>query len=231
MFRDVVDKYLELEPAGTDTWNPVYRKLEMWHRARLLQEMCHAFRLIGEDVPRAKILDVGCGVGRSTRLLLELGANPENVTGIDLRETAIAYAHRLNPAIKFATVTSLDDWPRLGTFDIVMQCTVFSSISRRSERVKLAKAMEQALVGGGHIIWWDCCRANEYAGGDFLYPSTLFQSCELVSEKVVSLEPMLSEALQWTGRITGAVGRLLDRLSGTRETHAMVLFRKPSVSR
>jgi trans-aconitate methyltransferase len=98
------------------------------------------------------VLDVGCGVGRSTRLLIEFGLRPENIMGIDLRSSAIEHARRLNPAIPFRTVNSLDDWPLELEFDLCMQCTVFSSIPGVERRRLTARMMAEAVGNKGFIF-------------------------------------------------------------------------------
>src|SRR5690242_8917516 len=47
-----------------------------------------------------RILDVGCGRGDTLRQLLEYGASPELLTGIDLLEDNIHDAHGLAPHIR-----------------------------------------------------------------------------------------------------------------------------------
>jgi SAM-dependent methyltransferase len=53
-----------------------------------------------------RVVDVGCGNGRSTRALLEFGVRPQNVVGLDLRMSAIEYARTVNPAIAYSVEVS-----------------------------------------------------------------------------------------------------------------------------
>ena len=51
-----------------------------------------------------KILDVGCGRGDTMRQLLEYGADPELLTGIDLLEDRVNLARRLAPHLRHARI-------------------------------------------------------------------------------------------------------------------------------
>src|SRR5205085_5385803 len=106
---------------------PLNSSLELQHRIRLITEACNALKRIDKNTERLTVLDVGCGVGRSSRVFVDLGILPHNMIGIDIRESAIEFAQKINPAIQFRTMDSLDDWP-IESVDLCIQCTVFSSI-------------------------------------------------------------------------------------------------------
>lgn len=155
MFEDLLTEYERLEPTGTDAWNPLHDDHELWHRVRLFIALGWALKQIPISIEKLKVLDVGCGVGRSTRTLLEFGVMPKNILGIDLRSSAISYAQSLNPGISFQMVRRLEDWPSPGTFDLVMQCTVFTSILGMERRISVAEQMEKSVHDEGYIFWWD----------------------------------------------------------------------------
>ena len=67
MFEGVRQEYRQVEPDGVDRWNPLFMETELWHRLRLFAEMREVLVRIGQPVEQCRILDVGCGVGRSTR--------------------------------------------------------------------------------------------------------------------------------------------------------------------
>ena len=93
----LLETYAGPEPPRTDTWSPLRIEEEMWHRARLLIEMCRCPRSIPRSIETLKVLDVGCGIGRSSRMMVDIGVRPENLLGIDVRESAINDARRWNP--------------------------------------------------------------------------------------------------------------------------------------
>jgi SAM-dependent methyltransferase len=230
MFKDVIDIYRELEPPGIDRWNPLGNDLELWHRVRLFLALEWALRQVSIPISEAKVLDVGCGVGRSTRLLLEFGVKPENILGIDLRSSAISYAQVLNPAISFQVVDDVDDWPFAGRVDICMQCTVFSSIAGDERRRQLATMMERTVHHGGFLIWWDSVRANSFAGQDKLKPQLLFQDSTMISSREFSLRPSVSEAVKYRGKKAHLLIDFLQHMVGFAPTHCVALFRKDGVN-
>jgi SAM-dependent methyltransferase len=193
-------EFAHLEPEGVDRWSPLHDDTEMWHRVRLLIEACQCLRLIPQPIECLQVLDVGCGVGRSSRLLVELGVSPQKLTAIDFRESAIIFARQRNPAIRFRHIADLSEWPR-ERFDLVVQCTAFSSLPGLEIRKQTASLMERSIRDGGYIFWWDLIVANSFAGGEVLDPGSLFPRLEHLRERQVSIYPELSESLRRLRRI------------------------------
>lgn len=193
-------EYAQYEPPGVDTWSPMHNDGEMWHRARLLVEACRCLRLIPKPIGSLRVLDVGCGVGHSSRLLVDLGVSPQNLWAIDFRESAIVDARQRNPAIRFRHITNLSEWP-IESFDLVVQCTAFSSLPGPGLRKRTASLMEKSIDEGGYIFWWDMLRAMPFAGGEVLDLKSLFPHFQSVRERRVSIYPDLSESLRRLRRI------------------------------
>ena len=225
MFEDLIKEYAIREPQGTDTWNPLRNELELWHRVKLFITFKSVLEQLDLPISEIRALDVGCGVGRSTRALLEFGLSPENLVGIDLRASAISRASYVNPAIDFRVVEGLNDWPAIGSFDLCMQCTVFGSIRGLESRLALAEMMEKAVRNNGYIFWWDSILANRFAGGDLIDPRSLFRNCKVVNYWLLSLRPSLGDAVNLKGR-AGWLIQIFQRLFGFPETHCAAVFQK-----
>src|SRR5439155_6975572 len=103
-----------------------------------------------------KILEVGCGYGPGVREFIKWGARPENLVGIDLLPERIAEARRLCPT---AVTLETGNAERLqfasGSFDLVLQSTVFSSILDCDVRKRVAQEILRMLKPGGSILWYD----------------------------------------------------------------------------
>ena len=125
--------------------------------------LCDALNQLDMDLSNLKILDVGCGYGYWLRYLVEFGASPENLVGIDLSAHRIEVAKQKNPAICWRehNIAALP-FPR-ESFDIVMQSVVFSSILDAEMRTSCAAEMYRVTKAGGMIFWKDLTRSASEA--------------------------------------------------------------------
>jgi hypothetical protein len=226
VFEDLIHEYSKREPPESDSWNPLGSDVELWHRMRLFLVMAWALRQLPLPIAEASILDVGCGVGRSTRMLLDFGARPGNVVGVDLRPEAIAFAGSMSPSIRFQVVQDFDGWPPAQSFHLCLQCTVFSSIRGTERRMALANKMESMLLEGGYIFWWDAIKANSFAGGDLLEPLRYFFGCEVIADTMYSLRPTVTEAVCRRNFWTSLMADFLARCAGCAPSHRAVLLKK-----
>ena len=104
---------------------------------------------------KLEILDIGCGTGGWLRTLLDWGAVPGRLHGIDLLADRIAVAKKLSPHIDFQVATA---WPipfDRCSMDLITANTVFSSIIDPDARVALAEEMARVLRHDGHIMIYE----------------------------------------------------------------------------
>ena len=178
-FQQVRDDYAALEPGQSDTWNPLLRDVELEHRVELLRALVQALRASARHHGELTVVDVGCGNGRSTRMYLELGLTPAQLTGVDLRSGALALAATLNPAITWREVGDAP-WPmEAGSASWVSLCTVFSSIASDADRRHLAAEITRIASPTGQLFFWDRTHALDFAGGQPLVPSDWFDGFEV----------------------------------------------------
>ncbi len=106
-------------------------------------------------LPQLRVLEVGCGSGGLLPLLIYYGASPPLVHGVDLDAIRIQAATKRYPAIGF----SVGDVTRLpfqaGTWDVVVQSTMFTSILEPQARRAAAREMMRVLTPHGFILWFD----------------------------------------------------------------------------
>jgi len=102
-----------------------------------------------------RILDVGCGVGQGLADFETWGARRGSLAGIDLLPDRVATASaRLAGAdLRVGDASSLPWEP--GSFDIVFQATMFSSILEPAMKRAVAAEMTRVLARGGAIAWHD----------------------------------------------------------------------------
>jgi ubiquinone/menaquinone biosynthesis C-methylase UbiE len=103
-----------------------------------------------------RVLEIGCGSGDNLLQFISLGFQPENLVGNELlAERAVKARTRLPAAteILVGDASTLNLNP--GSFDIVLQATVFSSILNNSFQEKLANQMWLMVKPGGGVLWYD----------------------------------------------------------------------------
>jgi len=108
------------------------------------------------DLSRKRVLEVGCGDGAWLRFLIQSGASPENLFGVDLLPHRIQDARRKCPE---TMILRCEDASELSfgdeSFDFLLAMTVFTSILDEHLRGSLAREMLRVLRRGGSILWYD----------------------------------------------------------------------------
>jgi SAM-dependent methyltransferase len=145
-------------PADLYAWHR--EEIQYWQAgvARVCARLLDGSRML--PLTGAAIADVGCGEGRWLLEFLQWGAAARNLHGIDLLEGRVAYARErlVGADLRCGDVQRLP-WPD-GSFDLVTQFTVFSSILDHGVRARVASEMRRVLRPGGRILWYDCLRSN-----------------------------------------------------------------------
>jgi SAM-dependent methyltransferase len=101
------------------------------------------------------VLDVGCGAGSELVPLIEWGADPTRLHGVDLLPDRIEIAKARLPAIDFrvGNAETLDFADE--SFDIVLLFTVFSSILDSHMSDNVAREVARVVKPGGAVVWYD----------------------------------------------------------------------------
>jgi SAM-dependent methyltransferase len=108
------------------------------------------------DLAGLDIIEVGCGTGSNLVELMFLGAQPECLAGNELLPDRLETARRRLPeAVRLfpGNAAALEIEP--GSFDIVYQSVVFSSVLDDSLQRTLADAMWRWAKPGGGVLWYD----------------------------------------------------------------------------
>ncbi len=179
-YRDaILTVYDTLEPGETDSWNPLYSDYQLTMRLSLLWLARESLRQVDQSINTMEVLDIGCGTGRASRMYVDLGFRPEQITGMDLREGTVRMASQLNPSIKYFTQEELlQQPPKL--YDWISLVTVVSSVGTDEDRRFVIKQADALLKPGGHLFYYDLVNANAFAGGDPIRPARLFDGFDLI---------------------------------------------------
>ena len=109
-----------------------------------------------ESLRDRTILEVGCGTGQWLRAMVQWGAQPSRIAGVDMLADRIVAARKLCAGDVALLVGSASALPfEDGTFDIVLQSTVFTSILDDVLRRRAASEMLRVLRPDGLILWYD----------------------------------------------------------------------------
>lgn len=139
------DRYSMLNPA---VWQSVQE------RQRALLQMLAQYPI--NSLADLSVLEVGCGGGGNLLELLRMGFAPANLVGNELLPERSAMA-RLN--LPEATQVITGDAMKLpmgqGSFDVVYQSTVFSSLLDSNFQMQLANKMWSWVKPGGAVLWYD----------------------------------------------------------------------------
>jgi len=124
--------------------------------------------------PGARVLDVGCGVGRWSRLLARRGAR---VTGIDLAPTMIREARRRTSAQGLAARCRflIGDCARLGLterFELILSVTVQQHILDDQALCESLRGLRAHLAKGGRVVLLEAAPEEAVARCD----STIFKA-------------------------------------------------------
>ena len=106
--------------------------------------------LIEAHVEGTRALDFGCGTGRSTRFLRDLGYD---VIGVDIAESMLVRARELDPEGDYRLVPD-GELPGLeaGSFDLILSAFTFDNIPDFEKKVSLLTALRGLLAPGGRIV-------------------------------------------------------------------------------
>ena len=102
-----------------------------------------------------KILEIGCGSGKILAELLNFGANPRSLFGLDLLLDRLVQADTQLPGSHFVNADGRAIPYQQNSFDLVMQYTALSSILDPAIRKRVADDMIRVLKPDGLIIWYD----------------------------------------------------------------------------
>jgi ubiquinone/menaquinone biosynthesis C-methylase UbiE len=103
-----------------------------------------------------RILEIGCGHGFWLREFIKWGAQPENLTGVELLADRAEQARRLSPErvnviCGSAAKLAFPD----GSFNLVLQSTAFTSMQDIGFKRTVAQEMMRVVRPDGLILWYD----------------------------------------------------------------------------
>jgi ubiquinone/menaquinone biosynthesis C-methylase UbiE len=101
------------------------------------------------------VLEVGCGTGNWLLECAQWGAELENISGIDLDAERVEQARRRLPGADIRCGNAAELPWETGSFDVVLQFTVFTSVLDRGLKERMAAEMVRVMKPQGAVLWYD----------------------------------------------------------------------------
>lgn len=166
-------------------------------------------------LPNCRTLAVGCGAGAELLDLVRYGVPARQVCGVDLTPERAAAAKKRGEGLGIVRGSGATLPFANGTFDLVSQFTVLSSVLDEGLRRAIAAEMLRVLKPDGAIVWYDFWAdnpANRAVRGIRAEEiRTLFPGCTLDLRRV-TLPPPLT---RWLAPKSWLAADVLSRVPGT----------------
>lgn len=188
----------------------------------------HGYRSLGD----CRVLEVGCGYGTWLRDLIKWGAQPQHIVGVDVLADRIDEARRLCPEgvqVRYGNAASLEVPP--GSFDLVLQSMLLTSVLDPEVRRGVARAMLRAMRPNGLILWYDYHVSNprnpDVRGVSRREIKELFPDCGMELRRVTLAAPVARAILPRSRTLYG----LLRSIPLLRSHYLGVIWRNDSRQR
>lgn len=138
---------MEFNQASTGRMDTDHRAY--WDRAAATHSFTHPMNLewLAPLRHQARILDYGCGYGRTLQVLYEHGLR--NGLGVDFSGGMIARGRALHPHLDLRTIGALPLAEPDGAFDAVLLFAVLTCIPRDEDQIALIAELRRLLKPGG----------------------------------------------------------------------------------
>ena len=106
------------------------------------------------------VVDLGCGNGKNSLYIMEQGDNIK-VTGLEISDTVIGYAHKLIPDGNFIKQSIGNPWPvEDSSFDIILDVTASNSLNEDERKVYLSE-IKRVLKPNGYFFLRALCKDGD----------------------------------------------------------------------
>jgi SAM-dependent methyltransferase len=174
-----------------------------------------------------RLLEIGCGCGDNLQQFIRWGFDPHNLIGNELLGERCDLARHLLPiGVEIHVGDACELMLPEGSFDIVLQSTVFTSILDDDFQRRLADRMWSLTAPGGGVLWYDFAYDNpknpDVRGVNLHRIRKLFPSAKLTWQRI-TLAPPLARMVT---RIHPVLYSVFDSLPYLR-THLFCWLEKP----
>lgn len=145
----------EQESLATKRWSLTNRgnRAALDERQRTIRKMLTAKGWV--PLGSRRVLEVGCGTGAELARLMEFGAEPRLLVGVDLLADRVAAAKASYPSLDLRVANAERLEFADAEFDLVLAMTLFSSIKDEHMARNVAAEIKRVLKPGGAVLWYD----------------------------------------------------------------------------
>ncbi len=110
---------------------------------------------VDADPGRIKVLDLGCGGMFWADELIRLGITRDKCFGADILHWRMREGHEQGRDIQAINASAAALPIRSGTFDLICQFTLMTSVPDAELRARIIDEMQSILKPGGYFLWYD----------------------------------------------------------------------------
>ena len=200
--------------------------LMVQERERFLQRTLRRHEI--DSLQAFRAFEAGCSTGYNMRLMVQWGARPADIAGIDLDPAAVTYCKEHSPEIRVHE-GGADKIPEPDEhFDLSMAFTLFSSVPDEDIARGIAGELFRITKPGGLIVVYDMRRSNpRNRNVHAVRPDDIrrwFPKCPMQVQSITLAPPIarrVGKVAPWLYGPLAAVPPL--------RTHAMYVLRRPAL--
>lgn len=122
---------------------------------QLRDTIANLLRKISADPARIVTLDLGCGALFWAEELIRLGIEREHCVGADILHWRMREGRQLGREIQAVNASATTLPFRSGSFDLICQFTLMTSVLEADARASIVEEMKRLLRPGGYVLWYD----------------------------------------------------------------------------
>lgn len=175
-----------------------------------------------------RAFEAGCSTGYNLRLLVQWGARPENMAGIDLDGSAVDYcrAHASDIRVHAGSADAIPEPD--SQFDLSLAFTLYSSVPDEDVARGISRELYRVTRPGGLILIYDMRRRNP--GNPHVHPITRddirrwFPRCPMRAHTITLAPPIARRAGAWAPWLYGPLAAV-----PLLRTHTLFILRRPGL--
>ncbi len=113
-----------------------------------------------------RLLDVGCGDGHISRMMVSLLDNAKNIYAFDFSSNNVEHCKKLNPAVNYYMGNVVDGIPFEKRFDGITSFVVLSHLRKEEDVIKALGNIYNSLTSDGLFLWYELISKSHYINQD-----------------------------------------------------------------